>query len=107
MGRGARRQWLAALQCVAAFRPSRPPAQGLSLITGAIASATTSCRIFQLVRAGTLPAAVAESNRSTTRWRRSLMKLSIRAATEKIFEWGSIAAGLLILGSCTYSGFEK
>ena len=35
------------------------------------------------------------------------MKLSIRAATEKIFEWGSIAAGLLILGSCTYSGFEK
>lgn len=35
------------------------------------------------------------------------MKLSIRAATEKIFEWGSILAGLLILGSCTYSGFEK
>jgi hypothetical protein len=35
------------------------------------------------------------------------MKLSIRAATEKIFEWGSVAAGLLILGSCTYSGFEK
>ena len=35
------------------------------------------------------------------------MKLSIRAATEKIFEWGSILAGLLILGTCTYSGFEK
>ena len=35
------------------------------------------------------------------------MKLSIRAATEKVFEWGSIAAGLLILGSCTYSAFDK
>ena len=35
------------------------------------------------------------------------MKASIRAVTEKVFEWGSIAAGLLILGSCTYSGFEK
>ena len=35
------------------------------------------------------------------------MKLSIRAVSEKIFEWGSVAAGLLILGTCTYSGFEK
>ena len=35
------------------------------------------------------------------------MKRSIRAITEKVFEWLSIAFGLLILGSCTYSGFEK
>ena len=35
------------------------------------------------------------------------MKASIRAVTEKIFEWGSVPAGLLILGSCTYSGYEK
>ena len=35
------------------------------------------------------------------------MKASIRAITEKAFEWISIAVGLLILGSCTYSGFAK
>jgi TRAP-type C4-dicarboxylate transport system permease small subunit len=35
------------------------------------------------------------------------MKRSIRAVTEKIFEWLSLAAGLLILGSCSYLGFAK
>ena len=35
------------------------------------------------------------------------MKRSIRAVTEKIFEWLSLAAGLLILGSCSYVGFAK
>jgi hypothetical protein len=35
------------------------------------------------------------------------MKASIRAATEKAFEWLSVAVGLLILGSCTYAGFGK
>jgi len=35
------------------------------------------------------------------------MKRSIRAITEKTFEWLSVAFGLLILGSCTYSGFAK
>ena len=35
------------------------------------------------------------------------MKRSIRAITEKTFEWLSFAVGLLILGSCTYSSFDK
>lgn len=35
------------------------------------------------------------------------MKRSIRAITEKTFEWLSFAAGLLILGSCTYAGYDK
>lgn len=35
------------------------------------------------------------------------MRLSIRAITEKAFEWISVAVGLLILGSCTYSGYSK
>jgi hypothetical protein len=35
------------------------------------------------------------------------MKRSIRAVTEKVFEWASLAAGLLILGSCSYVGFAQ
>ena len=35
------------------------------------------------------------------------MKRSMRATTEKIFEWAGVGAGLLILGSCTYVGFAE